>query len=82
MDLGRTPVVRVFLCAILPSSVQSWLIRHVEVVIVSQEKILLMDKEQRLFDYVHNSNSHIFLKLIYLSHGINYLHELILHILC
>lgn len=60
MDLGRTPVVHVFLCVILPSSVQTWLIRHVEVVTVSQETILLMDKEQRLLDYVCNSNSHIF----------------------
>lgn len=46
-----------------------------------------MDKEQRLSDYMYNSKSHIFLKLIYLnkcaiSHDINYLYEFILDVLC
>lgn len=77
----------VCVCVILASPVQSWIIRHVEVVIISQETILLMDGEQRLSDHMCNSNSHIFLKLSYLnkraiSHDISYLHEFILHILC
>lgn len=82
MHLERNPIVCVLACAILISRIQSWVLGHVEVVIISQEVILQMDKEQRLSSYTCNSNSHIFLKLIYLnkraiSHDINYLHAFI-----
>lgn len=67
MHLERNPIVCVSVCVILISRIQSWILGHVKVVIISQEVVLQMDKEQRLSDYTCNSNSHIFLKLIYLN---------------
>lgn len=58
MHLERNPVVCVFVCVILISRIQSWILGHAGVVILSQEVILQMDKEQMLS---YNSNSHIFL---------------------